>query len=122
MNAIREAQLAQRADRLTEAIHELAKADDMPAWAKARIRRALDDAGEPVGRLTPRQADVLRFVVDFHAAHDYGPTYGEIADHLGVSRAVAFEHTKELERKRYVRRVGHTSRSLEPLWGPSDAS
>lgn len=54
-------------------------------------------------RLTKKQAEALRFVREFVAAHEYAPSYREIADGLGVSSpATVFEHIHALKRKGYL--------------------
>lgn len=46
--------------------------------------------------LTPRQLEIVKFIRDFTARHDYAPTMQEIAEHLGVSRPTVFEHLTAL--------------------------
>lgn len=54
-------------------------------------------------RLTKKQAEVLRFVREYVAAHDYAPSYREIARGLGVSSpATVFEHIQSLKGKGYL--------------------
>lgn len=50
--------------------------------------------------LTPRQAEILQFLQEFHAAEDQLPTYHLIADRFDfASLNAASEHMKALERK-----------------------
>ena len=63
--------------------------------------------------LTPRQLDIVRFILDYRAQWSFSPTLQEIADHLGVSAVTVYEHTRALERKRALRRTPHEARSLE---------
>ena len=34
--------------------------------------------------MTPREVDCLRFIEAFRAGHDYGPSYEEMAEGLGI--------------------------------------
>jgi len=62
--------------------------------------------------LTPRQLEIVRFIRDYVAEHDYAPTYQEIADHLGVSRPTVFEHIEALQAKGALRRERTRSRAI----------
>lgn len=65
-------------------------------------RRARPRAGKK-HRLTKKQAEVLRFVREYVAAHEYAPSYREIAAGLGVSSpATIFEHIQSLKAKGYL--------------------
>ncbi len=64
-------------------------------------------------RLTKKQAEVLRFVREYVAAHEYPPSYREIAQGLGVSSpATVFEHIQSLKSKGFLD-AERTARSLE---------
>lgn len=64
-------------------------------------------------RLTKKQAEVLRFVREFVAAHEYAPSYREIASGLGVSSpATVFEHIRSLKAKGFLN-AERSARSLE---------
>lgn len=59
--------------------------------------------GRRRNRLTKKQAEVLRFVREYVAAHEYAPSYREIAQGLGVSSpATVFEHIHELKAKGFL--------------------
>ncbi len=62
--------------------------------------------------LTPRQLEIVRFIRDYVAEHDYAPTYQEIADHLGVSRPTVFEHIEALQAKGALSREPTRSRAI----------
>lgn len=81
------------------------------AISPAHGRRPPETATEP----TPIQAHVLEYISGFRSVRGYSPTYQEIADHLGRSRATAFEHVQALRRKGLVT-VGdpHRPRELRP--------
>lgn len=69
--------------------------------------------GKRLDRLTKKQADVLRFIREYMAAHAYAPSYREIASGLGVSSpATVFEHIQSLKAKRYLN-AERSARSLE---------
>lgn len=64
--------------------------------------------------LTPRQKQLLDFMVDFIGSHGYNPSYEEIATGLKLaSLATVHKHISALERKSYLRRGHNQSRSVE---------
>ena len=63
-------------------------------------------------RLTPRQAEVLRYVQGYRSSHGYSPTLQEIAAELGVSKVTVFEHVEALEASKLCRREPNKARSL----------
>lgn len=62
--------------------------------------------------LTPRQADVLKFIRAFRAEKGYAPTQQEIGEELGVSKVTAHEHMKALARKGAVIIGKHKCRDI----------
>ena len=68
-------------------------------------------------RLSPRQADVLAFVIAYRDAHGFTPTLREIAEHLGArSHYTAADHVAALARKGFVQRE-HKKQRLVVLRG-----
>lgn len=64
--------------------------------------------------LTPRQKEVLDFLVDYIGRHGYSPSFEEIAAGLKLSSlATVHKHISALEQKGYVRRRFNESRSVE---------
>jgi repressor LexA len=64
--------------------------------------------------LTPRQKQLLDFLVEFIGEHGYNPSYEEIATGLKLaSLATVHKHISALERKSYIRRGHNQSRSVE---------
>ena len=63
--------------------------------------------------LTPRQLEIVRFIRDFVAQHEYAPTMQEIADHLGVRRPTVFEHIEALQAKGALKRQPTRTRTIE---------
>ena len=64
--------------------------------------------------LTPRQKEVLDFLVDYIERHGYSPSFEEIAAGLRLSSlATVHKHISALEQKGYVRRRFNESRSIE---------
>jgi repressor LexA len=63
--------------------------------------------------LTPRQLEIVRFIRDYFAAHQYAPTMQEIADRLGVSRPTVFEHIEALQAKGALKRPRAQARGIE---------
>lgn len=65
-------------------------------------------------RLTKKQAETLRFIREYLAAHEYAPSYRDIAEGLGVSSpATIFEHIQSLKAKGFLDTDGRKGRSLE---------
>lgn len=49
---------------------------------------------------TARQAEILRYVIEFQAMRHYIPSYTQIAKHIGVkSRATIAKHIRALRRQ-----------------------
>lgn len=67
--------------------------------------------------LTPRQQDVLRFIIGFQEARDgVSPTFNEIGSAIGLSsRASVARHLDELERRGALRRLASRPRAIEVL-------
>jgi repressor LexA len=70
--------------------------------------------------LTEKQAAVLRFVVEYQAAHGYPPTNREIAVQFLISPKAAHDHVLALAKKDAVRLKGHSSRSIEVVKNDED--
>ncbi|MCB9665206.1 MAG: transcriptional repressor LexA [Alphaproteobacteria bacterium] len=57
--------------------------------------------------LTPRQREVLEFILAWNDQHGISPSFREIGDHLGIrSTNGVSDHVRTLERKGYLERVG----------------
>lgn len=68
--------------------------------------------------LTATQAAVYRYLADYIGAHEFAPSFEEIAAHFGYqSLATVHEHLQNLERKGWIRRRYNESRSIELLAG-----
>jgi repressor LexA len=64
--------------------------------------------------LTKRQKQVVDFIAGFVDENGYSPSYGEIANGLGLaSLATVHKHISALETKNYLKRGFNRSRSLE---------
>jgi repressor LexA len=64
--------------------------------------------------LTPRQKEVLDFLVTFTDRNGYSPSFEEIAEQLNLaSLATVHKHITSLEQKGYLRRRFNESRSIE---------
>ncbi|MDR0638460.1 MAG: transcriptional repressor LexA [Spirochaetaceae bacterium] len=70
--------------------------------------------------LTEKQAEVLRFVVEYRAAHGYPPTNREIAVQFLITPKAAHDHVLALSKKDAVRIKGHSSRSIEVIRNDED--
>ena len=64
--------------------------------------------------LTPRQQNILDFVHEFQQEHGYPPSIREIGEFFGIrSTNGVSDHLRALERKGFLSRNGHLSRSLQ---------
>jgi repressor LexA len=64
--------------------------------------------------LTPRQKQLLDYLIEFIDTNGYNPSYEEIASGLSLaSLATVHKHISALERKKYIRRGHNQSRSIE---------
>jgi len=69
--------------------------------------------------LTKRQKEILDFIKDFLAQHEYAPSFREIGEHFGYkSVATVSEHIDALQKKEYLTKDSTMARSLQltPLW------
>ncbi len=65
--------------------------------------------------LTPRQREILDFIVEFTEQNDYSPSYREIAEHFALSStATVAEHIETLKIKGYLRDDLSGVRALQP--------
>lgn len=66
-------------------------------------------------KLTKRQKEILDFLVEFIATHDYAPSLREIAEHFSLrSTSTVYEHLKNLEDMGYLQTVKGEARSVTP--------
>lgn len=64
--------------------------------------------------LTPRQREILNFILAFTEQHDYSPSYREIAEHFNLSStATIAEHIETLKQKGHLRDDLSGVRSLQ---------
>jgi len=64
--------------------------------------------------LTPRQKEVLDFILKFSELHGYSPSFEEIAGGVDLaSLATVHKHVTALEQKGYLKRRFNESRSIE---------
>lgn len=64
---------------------------------------------------TPRQKEILEFIVAFRGRHGHSPTVMEMSAHFGISKTSVHEHCLALVDKGRLRKVGnHTARNFEP--------
>lgn len=63
-------------------------------------------------RFSPKQEQVLNFILVFQDKHQHTPTLKEIARHLGVTIATVSQHLAALTKKGAVRRVKGKPRSI----------
>lgn len=66
--------------------------------------------------MTPRMHATLSFVRAFQFKHGYCPSYGEIADGIGLkSKSNVHRIVKRLEERGHIRRLFHKARSIEVI-------
>jgi repressor LexA len=71
--------------------------------------------------LTPRQKEVLRFLIGYIQNHAYPPAIREIGDHFGISVKGAYDHVDALRKKGYIRMGDKRSRTIEILKTDEDS-
>lgn len=64
---------------------------------------------------TPRQLEILRFIVDFRRSHGYAPTLEEIGNALGVHRVTIHQHIGALEKRGAVERGAEYRRNIKVI-------
>lgn len=65
--------------------------------------------------LTPRQREILNYIVAYAEQNDYSPSYREIAEHFNLSStATIAEHIETLKTKGYLRDDLSGARALQP--------
>lgn len=62
--------------------------------------------------LTPRQLEVLDFIVEFVQENRYAPTLQEMADEFDLSRVTVLQHLNALEEKGYLEREPNRARGI----------
>lgn len=63
--------------------------------------------------MTPRQAEVLRFLEEYRDRQGIAPTLREIAEHFRIHKVTVLGHLRRLERARRIRRSPYRHRSIE---------
>src|SRR5688572_24323593 len=65
--------------------------------------------------LTKRQAEILAYITDYIAEHNYAPSYREIGHHFALSStATVAEHIESLKQKGYLNHEENLARSIQP--------
>ncbi len=62
--------------------------------------------------LTPKQLEIVQFIVEYRERRGLAPTLAEIAGELGVSKITVYEHVAQLEKKGALTKQKYQSRSL----------
>lgn len=62
--------------------------------------------------MTPRQQQLVDFVITYRHTHGISPTIQEIADALHVSKVTIFDHTQKLRKARVIRTEKNMARSI----------
>lgn len=64
---------------------------------------------------TDRQADVLKFIIDYRKEFGYSPTFRDIAIGMKITVKGAYDHVELLQKKGFVICDKNRSRSLRVL-------
>jgi repressor LexA len=65
--------------------------------------------------LTPRQREVLDFIIEYKRIYAYPPTIREIGDHFFISVKGAYDHVEALKKKGFIRLGSRRSRTIEVI-------
>ena len=65
------------------------------------------------GNYTPKQLEILKFIVDFRKSHGFSPTLEEIGNAMGVHRVTVHQHIKALEKRGAVERGPEYRRNIQ---------
>lgn len=70
-------------------------------------------------KLTEKQRQVLRFIIEYSGRYGYPPSLREINTRIGATSSnSAFQYLEALERKGYIERQPRTSRAIRVLKRP----
>jgi|ERR1700677_4842756 len=69
--------------------------------------------GDEMSAITRRQKEVLNHIECFIAEKGYSPTLAEIGKDIGLSTTTIHKHLTNLQRKGFLKRGFHESRSVE---------
>ena len=73
--------------------------------------------------LTPRQQNILDFVAEFQGEHGFPPSIREIGEFFGIrSTNGVSDHLRALEKKGFLSRTEHQSRSLQLVRDPAPSA
>ena len=65
--------------------------------------------------LTPKQVEILDFIILFTRDKGFPPSLREIGTHFKIAPPSVLEHLRALERKGFIRRLPFKPRCLEVL-------
>ena len=65
-----------------------------------------------IRKLTARQEEILRFIIEYIQSYERPPTIRDIADNFGFTVKGAYDHLLALERKGWIDREGRHSRGI----------
>lgn len=66
-------------------------------------------------KLTPRQKEVINYIITYTKENSFSPSVRDIAEHFAFSVKAAHDHLKALESKKAIRTTRGISRSIELL-------
>lgn len=69
----------------------------------------------PTQSLTPKQKEILDFILSFAQTKGYSPTLREIAGHFHRNVSTAQYFVDELQKKGYLKRANHLARGIQPV-------
>ena len=71
--------------------------------------------------LTPRQREVLDFIINFIQLHSYPPTIRETGEYFAISVKGAYDHVEALRKKGFIRVGDKRSRTIEVIKAAVDS-
>lgn len=61
--------------------------------------------GRPLGKITKKQADVFRYIIDYLLENGFQPSIDEISDYFKIDRSAVHQRLVYLEKKGLIERV-----------------
>lgn len=73
-----------------------------------------------MAELTVRQAEILKFIIDYKKREDMAPSFREIGDNFGLEVKPVNDHLQALKKKGYLTWKERISRSIKILKVPEE--
>lgn len=73
----------------------------------------------PLQPLTPKEQNVLSFIIEYQIQHGYSPTYQEICQHFELASYNSVQnYLKQLQHKKYIQTTSNGKRSILVMYDP----